>query len=89
MLTAIFEYCHQPLLRTTQHVNVINSPNYDESAAQFSSSQTGSAAQPDSHSVGIEEIKRPGHEANHSPPPSAEISNAWDYTSSPLYIFMA
>jgi hypothetical protein len=26
-------------------------------------------------------VKRPGREANHSPPSSAEIKNAWSYTS--------
>jgi len=28
-------------------------------------------------------IKRPGREADHSPPSSAEDKNAWSYTSSP------
>jgi hypothetical protein len=27
------------------------------------------------------EIKRPGREADHSPPSSAEVKNAWSYTS--------
>jgi hypothetical protein len=26
-------------------------------------------------------VKRPGREANHSPPSSAEVKNAWSYTS--------
>jgi hypothetical protein len=26
-------------------------------------------------------VKRPGHEADHSPPSSAEVKNAWNYTS--------
>jgi hypothetical protein len=34
-------------------------------------------------------IKRPGCEADHSPPSSAEIKNAWSYTSTPQYVFMA
>jgi hypothetical protein len=34
-------------------------------------------------------IKRPGREADHSPPSSAEIKHAWRYTSSPEYVFMA
>jgi hypothetical protein len=29
------------------------------------------------------------HEANHSPPASAEVKKTWVYTSTPLYIFMA
>jgi hypothetical protein len=28
-------------------------------------------------------VKRPGREADHSPPSSAEVKNAWSYTSSP------
>jgi len=34
-------------------------------------------------------VKRSGHEADHSPPSSAEVKNAWSYTSSPHYVFMA
>jgi hypothetical protein len=33
--------------------------------------------------------KRPGREADHSPPSSAEVKNASSYTSTPQYIFMA
>jgi len=29
------------------------------------------------------EVKWPGHEADHSPPPHAEVMNAWSYTSNP------
>jgi hypothetical protein len=32
---------------------------------------------------------RPGGEADHSPPSSAEVKNAWSYTSTPQYVFMA
>jgi len=28
-------------------------------------------------------VKWPGHEADHSPPPSAEVKNAWICTSTP------
>jgi hypothetical protein len=31
----------------------------------------------------------PGREADHSPPSSAEVKNAWSYTSTPQYVFMA
>jgi hypothetical protein len=31
----------------------------------------------------------PGPEADHSPPYSAEVKNAWSYTSIPPYFFMA
>jgi hypothetical protein len=34
-------------------------------------------------------VKRPGREADHSPPSSAEVKNAWSYTSIPQYVFMA
>jgi hypothetical protein len=34
-------------------------------------------------------VKRPGREADHSPPPSAEVKNVWSYTSTPQYVFMA
>jgi hypothetical protein len=33
-------------------------------------------------------IKRQGREAGHSPPSSAEVKNAWSYTSTPQYAFM-
>jgi len=35
------------------------------------------------------EVKRPGREAPHSPPSSAEVKNAWSYTSTPRYVFTA
>jgi hypothetical protein len=34
-------------------------------------------------------VKRPGRETDHSPPCSAEVKNAWSYTPTPQYIFMA
>jgi hypothetical protein len=34
-------------------------------------------------------VKWPGHEADHSPPFSAEVKNAWSYTSTPPIRFMA
>jgi hypothetical protein len=34
-------------------------------------------------------VKRPGREADHSPPSSAKVKNAWSYASTPLYILMA
>jgi hypothetical protein len=33
-------------------------------------------------------VKRPGYEADHSPP-SAEVKKIWMYTSTPPYAFMA
>jgi hypothetical protein len=35
------------------------------------------------------EVKRPPREADHSPPPSSEVKNAWSYTSTPQYVLMA
>jgi hypothetical protein len=34
-------------------------------------------------------VKRPGREADHSPPTSAEVKKTWMYTSTPPYVFMA
>jgi hypothetical protein len=34
-------------------------------------------------------VKRPGREADNSPPSSVEVKNAWSYTSTPQYVFMA
>jgi hypothetical protein len=34
-------------------------------------------------------VKWPGREAGHSPPSSAEVKNAWSYTSIPPYVFTA
>jgi hypothetical protein len=34
-------------------------------------------------------VKLPGHEADHSPPTSAEFKKTWIYTSIPPYVFMA
>jgi hypothetical protein len=34
-------------------------------------------------------VKRPGREADHSPPTGAEVKNTWIYTSTPPYAFMA
>jgi hypothetical protein len=41
---------------------------------------------PGAHSPGL---KRPGLEADYSPPTSAEVKNMWIYTSTPPYAFMA
>jgi hypothetical protein len=35
------------------------------------------------------EVKWPRREADHSPPSSAEVKNAWSYTSTPQNVFMA
>jgi hypothetical protein len=33
-------------------------------------------------------VKRPGREADHSPPASAEVKKMWIYTSTPPYAFI-
>jgi hypothetical protein len=33
-------------------------------------------------------VKRPGYEADHSPPTSAEVKKIWIYTSIPPYVFI-
>jgi hypothetical protein len=33
-------------------------------------------------------VKRPRREADHTPPSSTEVNNAWSYTSTPLYVYM-
>jgi hypothetical protein len=33
-------------------------------------------------------VKRPGREADHSPPTSAEVKKMWIYTPTPPYAFM-
>jgi len=49
--------------------------------------QTNSGAHPASYPVGTRGLslglKWPGREANHSPQSSAEVRNAWRYTSTP------
>jgi hypothetical protein len=47
-----------------------------------------SGAHPASYPIGTGalslRVKRPGREADHSPPSSAEVKNAWSYTSTPI-----
>jgi hypothetical protein len=54
--------------------------------------QTDYGAHMCSHELGkgyiFPEVKRPGHEADHLPPSSAEVKNVCSYTSTPPYIFM-
>jgi hypothetical protein len=49
--------------------------------------QTGAGAHPSSYLIGTRGtfpgVKRPGREADHSPPSSVEVKNAWSYTSTP------
>jgi len=34
-------------------------------------------------------VKQPGREADHSSPSSVEVKNAWSYTTTPQYAFIA
>jgi hypothetical protein len=34
------------------------------------------------------EVRRPGREADHLPPSSADVKNRWSYTSTPQHAFM-
>jgi hypothetical protein len=52
--------------------------------------QIGSGVHPTSYQMGtFSGIKRPGCDADHSPPASAEVKKIWIYTSTPPYAFMA
>jgi hypothetical protein len=55
--------------------------------------QNGSGAHLVSYPMSTEDsstgVKRPGHEADHSPPSSAEVNNAWSYIFTPRYVFIA
>jgi hypothetical protein len=49
--------------------------------------QTGFVVHPTSYVMGWG-VKRPGREADHSPPASSEIKKMWIYTPTPPYAFM-
>jgi hypothetical protein len=55
--------------------------------------QTSSGVYPTSYKMGtwgsFPGVKRQGHEADHSPPTSAEVKKMWIYASTPSYVFMA
>jgi hypothetical protein len=55
--------------------------------------QNGSGAHPASYPMGARDSfpggKAAGREADHLLPSSAEVKNAWSYTSTPQYVFMA
>jgi hypothetical protein len=54
--------------------------------------QTGYGSHPVSYQLGLgalsPAVKRPGREADHSPPTGAEVRKTWIYTSTPTYTFM-
>jgi hypothetical protein len=47
------------------------------------------ASYPMGTGVSFPGVKRPEHEANHSPTAGVEVKNAWSYTSTPQYVFMS
>jgi hypothetical protein len=55
--------------------------------------RNGSEVHPTSYPMGIGDlspgIKRPGSEADNSPPASAEVKKIWIYTSTPPHAFVA
>jgi hypothetical protein len=55
--------------------------------------RNGSGAHPASYPIGTRGVfprdKAAGREADHSPPSSAEVKNAWSYPSTPQYVFTA
>jgi hypothetical protein len=57
------------------------------------SKSSGSGVHPTSYLIGTRGsfpggVKRPGHEADPSPPTSAEVKKMWIYTFTPPYAFM-
>jgi hypothetical protein len=55
--------------------------------------KTDSGVRPTTYKMGtggsFSRVKRQGRETDHSPPTSAEVKKMWNYTSTPLYVFMA
>jgi hypothetical protein len=79
----------------TVHNNSIrgSSPGRARNFSPHHRVQTSSGAHRASYPVGTRDsflgVKRPGREAGHSHPSSAEVKNAWSYTSTPQYAFTA
>jgi len=40
------------------------------------------------HNISLLGVKRPGREAEQSPPSSVEVKNTWSYISIPPHVFM-
>jgi hypothetical protein len=53
------------------------------SLLSFLKGKTHSASYPMGTGALFLGVKRPGREADHSPPSSAEVKNGWSYTSTP------
>jgi hypothetical protein len=70
-----------------------NESRWGQEFSFLHSVQTGSGAHPTSHPINTGNlspgVKRPRHEADHSPPAIAEVKKMWIYTSTPPYAFMA
>jgi hypothetical protein len=78
---------------TTDWTIVGSSPGKAGNFCIYHCVQTGSGAHTASSPIGTRVsflgVKRPGRKADHTPPNSAEIKNAWGFTSTLQYAFMA
>jgi hypothetical protein len=67
--------------------NIKNTRFIVSAVGKYHRGQNGSGVHPASYPMGTGAlslgVKRPGREAEHSPPSSAEVKNAWNYTSTP------
>jgi hypothetical protein len=71
-----FDYIHYKTLLNRVRMNVELDKNINP------------ASYPMGTAASFLEEKQPEREADHSPPPTAAV-NAWSYTSTPPYVFMA
>jgi hypothetical protein len=66
---------------------------YDQECSLLHVVQTGYGVHPISYPMGtagsFPGVKRPGREADHLPPTSAEVKKTWIYTCAPPYAFKA
>jgi hypothetical protein len=84
---------HQLLLRggiATDYV--LDESRWGQKCSFLRVIQTGSGVHPASYAMGTGALyrggKRPGREAHHSLPTSAEVKKTWVYTSTSPYVFM-
>jgi hypothetical protein len=93
---------HDPIVRTKEDISCLRPRGHCGRMLLYRSlvfprtqipNQTGSGAHPTSYTVGtgtsFPGVKRPGREADHLPPTSAEVKKMWIYTSTSPYAFMA
>jgi hypothetical protein len=91
----ILSDCNWLWLRETVKEGVNESNNPIQNPVSISHAaivHTGFGVHPTSYPTGTGDflgVKRQGHEADHSPPTSAEVKKIWFYTSTPTYVLMA